>query len=99
MSKSKIKPIRSEADYQASLARIDALMDAKPGTPEGEEPDVLVGLVELYEAKHVPMGYPSPVAAIECPPDPAGLTRRGLVPFPGTRSKVSEPPSRKGHLT
>ena len=53
---SKIKPIRSDMDYKAALARIDALMDAKADTPEGEELDVLVDLVELYEAKHVPMG-------------------------------------------
>jgi len=65
MSKSKIKPIRTEADYQAALARIDALMDAAPGSLEGEELDVLADLVEPYEAKHVRMGYPSPVAAIE----------------------------------
>jgi HTH-type transcriptional regulator/antitoxin HigA len=65
MSKSKIKPIRTEVDYEAALARIDALMNAEPGTPEGEELDVLADLVELYEAKHVRMVYPSPVAAIE----------------------------------
>ena len=60
-----IKPIRTEADYEAALARIAALMDAEPGTPEGEELDVLTDLVEHHEAKHVPMGYPSAVAAIE----------------------------------
>ena len=54
-----IKALRTEADYEAALARIDALMDAEPGTPEGEELDVLTDLVEHYEEKHVPMGYPS----------------------------------------
>jgi antitoxin component HigA of HigAB toxin-antitoxin module len=48
--------IRTEADYAAALARIDALMDAAPGSPEGEELDVLADLVENYEEKHVPMG-------------------------------------------
>ena len=61
----KIKAIRSEADYNAALARIDTLMDAEPGTHEGEELDVLTDLVEHYEAKHVPIGFPSPGAAIE----------------------------------
>jgi HTH-type transcriptional regulator / antitoxin HigA len=56
MSKSKIKPIRTEADYQAALVRIDALMDAEPSTLEGEELDLLADLVELYEAKHIQMG-------------------------------------------
>ena len=99
MSKSKIKPIRTEVDYQAALARIDALMDAKPATVKGEELDVLVDLVELYETKHVPMGYPSPVAAIEFRMEQAGLTQRDLVPFIGSRAKVSEVLSRKRQLT
>ena len=51
-----IKPIRTEADYRTALARIDALMDAEPGTPDGEELDALTDLVEQYEAEHVPMG-------------------------------------------
>jgi HTH-type transcriptional regulator/antitoxin HigA len=99
MSNSKIKPIRTEADYQAALVRIDALMDAKPGTAEGEELDVLADLVELYEAKHVPMGYPSPVAAIEFRMEQSGLTQRHLVPFIGSRAKVSEVLSGKRQLT
>jgi HTH-type transcriptional regulator/antitoxin HigA len=52
-----IKAVRTEAAYEAALARIDALMDAEPGTLEGEELDVLTDLVEHYEEKHVPMGY------------------------------------------
>ncbi len=58
-----IKPVRTETDYTAALARIDELMDAEPDSPEGEELDALADLVELYEAKHVPMGHPSPIAA------------------------------------
>jgi len=57
---SNIRAIRSDADYEAALARIDDLINAKAGTPEGEELDVLTDLVELYEAKHVSMGFPSP---------------------------------------
>ena len=60
-----VKPIRTEKEYEAALARIDELMDAAPGGPEGDELDVLVDLVELYESKHEPMGYPSPLEAIE----------------------------------
>ena len=94
-----IKAIRTEADYEASLARIDALMDAEPGTPEGEELDVLTDLVEHYEEKHVAMGYPSPVAAIEFRLEQAGLTQRDLVPFIGSRAKVSEVLSGKRQIT
>ena len=82
----KIKAIRSEADYNAALARIDALMDAEPDTPKGEELDVLVDLVEHYEEKHVPMGFPSPVAAIEFRLEQVGLAPRDLIPFIGSRA-------------
>jgi len=94
-----IKPIRIEADYEAALARIDALMDAEPGTPEGEELDVLTDLVEHYEAKHVSMDYPSAVAAIEFRLEQAGLTQRDLVPLIGSRAKVSEVLSGKRRIT
>lgn len=95
----KIKPIRTEADHKAALARIDTLMDAKLGTPEGEEFDVLTDLVEHYEAKHVPMGFPSAAAAIEFRVEQAGLTQRDLVPFIGSRAKVSEVLSGRRKLT
>ena len=49
-----IRPVRTEADYDVALARIDELMDAEPETPDGRELDVLVDLVELYESKHEP---------------------------------------------
>jgi HTH-type transcriptional regulator/antitoxin HigA len=95
----KIRAIRSEAHYDAALARIDKLMDAKSGTPEGEELDVLADLVELYEERHQPMGYPTPVGAIQFRMEQAGLTARDLIPFIGSRSKVSEVLSGKRPLT
>ena len=95
----KIKPVRTEMDYKAALARIDALMDAESDTPEGEELDVLVDLVEHYEAKRVPIGRPSAVAAIEFRMEQAGLTQRDLVPFIGSRAKVSEVLSGRRQLT
>lgn len=85
-----ITSIRTEQEYEAALKRVDELMDAELGTPEGEELDVLVDLVEAYESRHVPMGYPSAVEAIEFRMDQDGLSPRDLVPFIGTRAKVSE---------
>ena len=95
----KIRAIRSETDYKAALARIDALMDADAGSAEGEELDVLVDLVELYEEKHVPMGYPTPIEAIRFRMEQDGLSPRDLIPFIGSRSKVSEVLSGKRPLT
>ena len=94
-----VRAIRSEADYRAALARIDALMDAEPGTPESEELDVLVDLVELYEEENVPMGYPSALAGIRFRMEQEGFSARDLIPLIGSRSKVSEVLSGKRPLT
>ena len=94
-----MKPIRSERDYEAALARISDLMDTEPDSPEGDEFDVLVDLVELYESNHVPMGYPNPIAAIEFRMEQSGLRPRDLVSFIGSRAKVSEVLSGKRAIT
>ena len=87
MANTKIKPIRAEKDYEELLARIDAFMDAVPGSPEL---DVLTDLVELYESRHGPMGYPSPLAEIQFRMEQGDLRPRDLIPFTGSRAKVSE---------
>ena len=51
----KPKLIKTAADHAAAPARIDELFTAKPGTPEGDELDLLVTLVELYEEKQFPI--------------------------------------------
>ena len=94
-----IKSIRTEQEYETALKRVDELMDADLGTPEGEELDVLVDLIEAYESRHVPMGYPSAVEAIEFRMDQDGLSPRDLVPFIGGRAKVSEVLSGKRAIT
>ncbi|MDE0534628.1 MAG: hypothetical protein OXI01_24735 [Albidovulum sp.] len=94
-----IKPIRSERDYEAALHRISELMDTEADSLEGDELDVLVDLVELYESKQVPMGYPSPIAAIEFRMEQAGLRPADLASFLGSRAKVSEVLSGKREIT
>lgn len=99
MANSKIKPIRTEKDYQRALARIDQLMDMEPGSSEFDQLEILADLVEHYESKHEPMGYPSPVAAIEFRMEQGNLKPRDLVPFIGSRAKVSEVLSGKRAIT
>lgn len=94
-----IKAIRCERDYEAALVRISDLMDAESDSPEGDELEVLVDLVELYESRHVPMGYPNPVAAIQFRMEQSGLRPRDLVSFIGSRAKVSEVLSGKRSIT
>jgi HTH-type transcriptional regulator/antitoxin HigA len=96
---SNIRAIRTKADYQTALARINKLMDAEFGTSDGDELDVLTDLVEIYEARHVPIGYPSPIEAIRFRIEQGGLAPRDLVPFLGSRAKVSEILSGKRPLT
>jgi len=86
----KPKLIKTEADYDAAMARIEAIFDAKPGTPDGDELDLLVTLVELYEEKAFPMDLPSPVEAIQFRMEQQGLKAKDLIPYIGSASKVSE---------
>lgn len=74
------KPIRTEEDYEAALARIEEIFEAEFNSPEGKELDILVDLVELYESKHVPMGYPDPIEAIKFRMEQMGLSRHDSVP-------------------
>ena len=59
-----VKPIKTEADYEAALEEIDRLMNAEPGTPEGDRLDVLTTLVEAWEEKHHQIEDPDPIEAI-----------------------------------
>lgn len=94
-----VRPIRTKADYDAALHRIDELMSAKAGTPEGDELDVLATLVDAYEEKHFPMDAPDPVTAIQFRMEQQGLTRKDLEPMIGSRARVSEVMNRKRGLT
>jgi HTH-type transcriptional regulator/antitoxin HigA len=95
-----IKPIRSEADYQAALKEIEKLMDSSPGTPEGDRMDVLVTLVEAHEAKHFPIPEPDdPVGVLEYYMESRGLSRSDLIAYLGSKERVSEVLTRKRGLS
>ena len=85
-----VKPIRSESDYEANLARLEDLIDAAPDTPEGDELEVLATLIERYENDRYPMALPTPLAAIRFRMEQAAMTPRDLEPYIGTRARVSE---------
>lgn len=85
-----IRPIRSDADYEAGLARLETLMEARAGTPEGDELEVLSALIERFEDERFPVEAPSPLAAIRFRMEQENLSPRDLEPFIGTRGRVSE---------
>jgi HTH-type transcriptional regulator / antitoxin HigA len=94
-----IRPIRTKTDYRAALKEVERLWDAEPGTKAGDQVDVLVTLIEAYEAKHFPIPAPDPIAAIEFMMGQKGLSRRELEPAIGSRGRVSEVLTRKRPLT
>lgn len=94
-----IKPIKTNADYRAALREVESLMTAAPDTPEGEKLDVMVTLIEAYEAKHFPMDLPDPVEAIKFEMERNSLTARDLEPMIGKRNRVYEILNRKRPLT
>jgi HTH-type transcriptional regulator/antitoxin HigA len=86
----KPKLIKTEADYEAALARIEKLMDADSGTSQGDELELLSFLVHAYEDLVFPMDKPDPVEAIRFRMAQQGLNPQDLVPLLGSRSRVSE---------
>ena len=87
-----IRPIRTAADNRAALAEISRLMvlDPELGTADGDRLDVLVTLVQAFEAEHYTVDPPDPVEAIKFRMEQQGLTARDLEPMIGSRSRVHE---------
>lgn len=94
-----IKPIHNEKDYEQALARIDILMNAQMGTPEGDELEILSTLVESYEARTYKIPVCDPIEAIRFRMEQLGLTRKDLEPAIGSPSRVSEVFNHKRPLT
>ena len=90
-----IKPIRTEEDYDAALARVDELMCVPKTVEEGDELDILVTLIESYEAIHYPIGETDPIAAIKETMKQKGFKQKDLAPILGSESRVSEILNRK----
>lgn len=84
------KVIKSKAQYEKTMARVDEIFDAKPGTSAGDELELLLLLVEKYEEEHFPVGLPDPITAIRFRMGQQKLKPKDLVPYIGSKSKVSE---------
>ncbi len=87
-----IQPVHTEAVYNATLKEISRLMTSDPalGTPDGDRLDVLVTLVQAYEARHHPMSPPDPIEAIRFRMEQQGLTIKDLEPMIGRSNRVYE---------
>ena len=94
-----IRIIKTRDDYEIALKRVDALMDAEPGTPQGDELELLATLIEMYEDSTFPIGMPSVAEAIRFRMDQMSLRPRDLIPYIGSAARVSEILAGKRPLT
>lgn len=94
-----VRPIQNEDDYDAALADVETLMNAEPGTPDGARLDVLVTLIEAYEARRWSIEAPDPIEAIRVRMKQKNLRQSDLQSMVGSRGRVSEVLSRKRALT
>ena len=97
--KMKIKPIRNEADYQKAIERLEVIFDAKKGTDEGDELEILAIVIDNYENENFPIGMPDPISAIKFRMEQMGLKQKDLVEMVGFKSRVSEIMNKKRKLT
>lgn len=94
-----IGPIRTDDNLRAAFCHLEGIYQADEGTPEADERDVLVTLIEAYENKHYAFGPADPVDAIRFRMAQQGLTPRDLEPFIGPSGRVSEVLNRKRPLS
>lgn len=94
-----VKPIKNEQDYLQALQRIELLWGAKKDTLKGDEFDLLITLVEVYEIKNYPILPPDPIDAIKFRMEQMEITNADMVKYLGSQSKVSEVLNRKRGLS
>jgi HTH-type transcriptional regulator/antitoxin HigA len=94
-----IKPIKTKKDYQIALSRLEKIFDAKTGTEEGEELEVLGILIDRYEQEHYPIEYPDPIEAIKFRMEQLGYSQNDLAKVVGLKSRASEILNRRRKLS
>jgi HTH-type transcriptional regulator / antitoxin HigA len=93
-----IKPLKTKKDYNLAMSRLEKIFDSKPGTPEGDELEILGILIEKYESEHFPIAFPDPIEAIKFRMEQMEFNQADLVKVIGFKSRVSEIMSRKRKL-
>ena len=94
-----IKPIRTKKDYQQALDRLEMIFDAKKGSPDGDELEILGMLIERYENEHFPVGFPDPIEAIKFRMEQLGYNQSDLANVVGLKSRASEILNKKRKLS
>ena len=94
-----LKPIKTKKDYQKALDRLELIFDAKKGTEEGDELEILGILIDQYENEHFPIDLPDPIEAIKFRMEQLGYTQTDLAKVVGLKSRASEILSGKRKLS
>lgn len=95
----KLKPIKTEQDYNQALDRLEIIFDAVPGTAEGDELEILGILLEKYEAENFPVELPDPIEAIKFRMEQLDYSQNDLAEVIGLKSRASEILNRKRKLS
>ena len=85
-----LRLIKTKREYQAALKEVEVLWDAPEGSKDADRLEVLVLLIEAYEAKHYPIPAPEPIDFLHHVMESRGLTRKDLEPYIGSRARVAE---------
>ena len=94
-----IRPIKTRRDYQSALNRLEVIFDAKPGTSQGDELEVLGILIDNYEQLNYPIDFPDPIEAIKFRMEQLGYSQSDLANVVGLKSRASEILNKKRKLT
>ena len=94
-----LRPIKTKKDYQNALVRLEKIFDAKPGSAEGDELELLGIIIDTYEKVHYPIDFPDPIEAIKFRMEQLGYTQSDLANVVGLKSRASEILNKKRKLT
>ncbi len=93
------KVIKTEKEYQKSLGRLEVIFNAKKGTKEGDELELLALLIDKYEQEKYPIDLPDPIEAIKFRMEQLGYKQKDLAMIIGLKSRISEVLNKKRKLT
>src|SRR5690606_21073218 len=94
-----INLIKTEQDYNQALKRLEIIFDAKKGTEEGDELELLGLLIDQYENEHFPIDLPDPIEAIKFRMEQMGYNQNDLAKIIGFNGRASEILNRKRKLS
>ena len=94
-----IQPIKTKKDYSDAIKRLEVIFDAKSGTVQGDELEVLGILIDKYEQEHYPIDFPDPIEAIKFRMEQLGYSQSDLANVIGLKSRAAEILNKKRKLT